>query len=82
MLVFMLFSLATMAVILALKLLPEHWVGASLWMVMMITTLLATWAIGRRADSQTQRRLVLGLTMILVGLALSGRRIISLFAQW
>ena len=49
-------------------------------MFTIIAALLATWAIGRRTDSQTQRRLVLMLTMLLVALTLLRHRIAHLFA--
>ena len=80
MLTFILFSIGVVAALFALRLIPAHWIGASVWMGMVSLMLLATWAIGRRADAQTQRRLVMGLTTLLVALALTGRQIIRLFS--
>ena len=60
MLSFILLSIGVVAAILALRLFPAHWIGASVWMGMVSLMLLATWAIGRRADSKTQGRLRVG----------------------
>lgn len=76
MLLFMIAMVGAIATALALDAAPAHRWPVNIGLFVILTTLVATWAIGRRADRDTQHRLTLVLVAFLIVLALSGAKIV------